>query len=453
MFDPASAVIFWGTTFLFVGIIGRYVAQWLHQPAVLGELLVGVILGNVLYAFGVPMLIVLRDSSAVFSVVQHLLSGATLSDAVQTVVHDPHYAKLLLNVLTQDKASDWLQVSYVVDIFSRYGVIFLLFMVGLDSSLTELKKTGKASILVACLGVIAPVALGLLVLPWLFPTNTGRELWFVSATLCATSVGITARVFRDLNQLETREAKTILGAAMIDDVLGLILLAVVSNLVAHQSLQWPILLKTILGACLFFPIVLSMGPWLLRHMVKAVGFLADWEAKVLVSFVFLMGLSWLATLVQMSSIIGAFAAGVVIHDGFFVSRRQETKNAPSIKQLMSPLEAIFAPLFFVLIGIQVHLETFLDTRVLLPAVALIAVAVVGKLLSGLGASKRDNRWLIGVGMMPRGEVGLIFASVGKTIGVMSDTLFSAIVLMVIVTTLLTPIWIKKILEYGHKYHS
>lgn len=444
MFDPASTVIFWGTMFLFFGVVGRYLAQLLHQPPVLGELMMGVVLGNVCYACHIPMLVVIRDIPAIFSIVQHLLAGVSLPDSVHSVISDPAYARRILTVLSQKNSDRWVQVTYVVDMFSRYGVIFLLFMVGLDSSINELKKTGKESFFVASIGVIAPVILGMGILPWFIPHTEFRALLFVSATLCATSVGITARVFRDLHQLQTREVKTILGAAMIDDVMGLILLAIVSSLVIHDGLQWFAISQTIVFACLFFPIALTLGPRLLRYMLSAVSFLEPWEAKVLVSFVFLMGFSWFATLVQMSSIIGAFVAGIVLHDGFFISAKRELMGPPPLKQLMSPFEAIFAPLFFVLIGIQVRLETFFDWHVLWTAVVLVMVAIVGKLLSGLGANKRDNRLLIGVGMMPRGEVGLIFASVGKTIGVIPDTLFSAIILMVVVTTLITPIWIKKL---------
>ncbi len=446
MFDPASAVIFWGTTFLFVGIAGRYIAQLFHQPHVLGELLMGVVLGNACYACGVPMLVIIRDTPAVFSIIQQLLSGLSLPDAVHAVVSDTTYANQMLAALSQANASRWVQATYAVDMFSRYGAIFLLFMVGLESSIKELKKTGRESLFVACIGVIAPVLLGLSVLPWLIPHIEFHALLFVSATLCATSVGITARVFRDLHQLQTREAKTILGAAMIDDVLGLILLAVVSGLLVNHGFQWYSFLKTVISACLFFPVALGVGPWLLRYMIASVKFLEPFEAKILVSFVFLMAFAWFATLVDMSSIIGAFVAGIILHDGFFVSPKRELMGAPSIKQLMSPFETIFAPLFFILIGIQVRLETFLDWHVLCTALALIVVAIIGKVVSGLGASKHDNRWLIGVGMMPRGEVGLIFASVGKTIGVISDGLFSAIVLMVVVTTVLTPMWIKRCLR-------
>lgn len=152
-----------------------------------------------------------------------------------------------------------------------------------------------------------------------------------------------------------------------------------------------------------------------------------------------MALAWLATFVGLSSIIGAFAAGLIIHDGYFESKSHSAGVQPyNIRQLIFPLEFILAPLFFILIGIQVKLETFLDWHVLMTSAGLIAAAVIGKLLSGFGGNRGDDRLLIGIGMLPRGEVGLVFASIGRTLGVISDQLFLAIVLMIIVTTFLAP---------------
>lgn len=447
--DPAGSVIFWGTLILFFGILGRYLAKLVNQPGVLGELLMGVLLGNVCYFAGMQLMIVLRDSPAVFSIIQTMLTGTPLSTAVHAVITEPYYASQVLEALSGQNGNDWIKVAFVVDIFSRYGVIFLLFMVGLESSLKELKKTGRESLQVACIGVVAPIVLGLLALYVLMPHAAFSTSLFVAATLSATSVGITARVLKDMNKLNTREAKTILGAAMLDDVLGLVILAIVSRMVMHDGINLVSIIKTLLYALLFFPAALLTGPWLLRKMIACVTFLDPWEAKLLVSFIFVMCFSWLATLVQMSTIIGAFVAGIILHDGFFESRERELKNPQSIKHLMAPFEAIFAPLFFMLIGIQVRLETFFDWHVLIIALGLIVVAIIGKLVSGFGGSRRDDRLLIGVGMMPRGEVGLIFASVGKTIGVIPDSLFSGIILMVVVTTVLTPIWMKKRYGAGH----
>jgi len=440
--DPGSSIIFWGTLILFFGIIGRYLAKGLDQPGVLGELLMGVIVGNVCYYSGIQLMVVLRDSGAVSEVIRHVLKGVPLKSAVYDAIPNFTYAKEVIEVLSGPDGQQWINVSAVVDAFSSYGVIFLLFMVGLESSLTELKKTGKAATKVAVIGVIAPIILGILVTEWLLPGAKFSTALFVAATLCATSVGITVRVLQDMKKLKTEEAKTILGAAMIDDVLGLIILAVVSGMVVVGAVNIWTIGRIFFMAVIFFPLSLWLGPMLLRKMIGWMTFVDHWEAKLLTSFMFLMCFSWLATLVHMSTIIGAFMAGIIIHEGFFESRERELKDPQSIRNLLAPFEAIFAPLFFMLIGIQVKLESFLDKQVILFSICLLLVAVLGKIVSGLGGNRQDDRLLIGIGMIPRGEVGLVFASVGKGLGVIPDTLFSAIIVMVVVTTFMTPLCMK-----------
>lgn len=440
--DPASAIIFWGTILLFFGILGRYIAKICGQPGVLGELLMGVVVGNICYAYHVPLMVVLRDSAAVFSVIQHMLQGVSLQVAVHQLIPDTYYAKQVIAAMSGQNGDQWITVTFVVDAFSRYGVIFLLFMVGLESSLRDLKKTGKESTLVAVIGVIAPIILGLFTTKWMLPHAPFSTALFVAATLSATSVGITARVLQDMNKLKTRAAKTILGAAMLDDVLGLVILSIVSGMVIVGSVNVWMLSRIVMMAIFFFPLSLWLGPILLRRMVALVTFVEPWEAKLLISFIFVMGFSWLATLVHMSTIIGAFIAGIILHEGFFDAREKESKDPISIRNLLAPFEAIFAPLFFVLIGIQVRLESFLDKQVFLYSLGLLVAAIFGKLLSGLGGNRQDDRLLIGIGMIPRGEVGLVFASVGKSLHIIPDTLFSAIIVMVVVTTFITPVWMK-----------
>ena len=233
-----------------------------------------------------------------------------------------------------------------------------------------------------------------------------------------------------------------MGAAMLDDVLGLVILAIVSSMVLVGSVNPVMITRIVFMALIFFPASLWLGPKLLHRMVAWISFVDPWEAKLLTSFIFIMGFSWLATLVNMSTIIGAFIAGIILHEGFFESRERELKNPLSIRNLLAPFEAVFAPLFFVLIGVQVRLETFLDKQVLLFSLCLLVAAIIGKLLSGLGGNRSDDRWLIGIGMIPRGEVGLVFASVGKSLHIIPDSLFSAMVVMVVVTTFITPVWMK-----------
>ena len=451
--DSVASVIFWVTLIFFFGVMGRYIALRLNQPGVLGELLMGVLVGNLCYFFGLQLAVILREGSEIFCIMRDLLSGIPLAEAVDTAIPNPHYARQVINALSGTQGIDLIKIAYVVDVFARYGVIFLLFMVGLDSSVAELRHTGRESAQVAVLGVLAPILLGLLVSSVLMPSSPFSVHLFVAATLSATSVGITARVLKEMKKLETREAKTILGAAMIDDILGLVILAIVSSLVINGVVNLSMVSQIIVLAIVFFTGALLFGPWILRKAVHFFSFLDPWEAKLSIAFLFVMSLSWLATLVQLATIIGAFAAGVIIHDGYFVARDREHNHALTLKELMAPLEALLAPLFFMLIGIQVKMESFFDWHVVGIALGLIAAAIIGKLLSGLGGNRKDDRLLIGIGMLPRGEVGLVFASIGRTLEVISDQLFSAIILMVIVTTFIAPIWLKARYEKRKVAHA
>jgi len=435
--DPIASVLLWITLIFSFAILGRYIARRLNQPGVLGELLMGVLLGNLCYFFGLQLITVLREGSAIYTILRDMLTNVSLQEAVSKSISNPYYAAQVTQALSSPEGIEYIKIGYVLDIFSRLGVIFLLFVVGLESSIQELKHTGVESLRVAVIGVLAPVILGFAVAALLMPQASYQAHLFVAATLSATSVGITARVLMELKKIRTREARTILGAAMIDDILGLIILAIVSSIVINGQVDLVMVLQVIVSALIFFSGTLLIGPFVLKQAIRCFAFLEEWEAKLFVSFIFVMTLSWLATLMQLASIIGAFTAGLIIHDGFFDGMDKSHQKA-KIKQLISPFESILAPLFFMLIGMQVKLESFMDWQVLLMAGGLIVAAVIGKLLSGLGGSRKDDRWLIGIGMMPRGEVGLVFASIGRTLGVIGDQLFSAIILMVIITTFAAP---------------
>lgn len=436
--DPIETVILGVTTLFFFAIIGRYFARRLNQPGVLGELLMGVFLGNLFYLCGSDLIIVLREGSSIFDVVKQMLQGVPLAQAVSKVITNPYYAQQFTAALSGNHGTDYLKIAYIVDILSRYGIIFLLFMVGLESSIQELKNTGRESVWVALIGILAPMMLGFTMAMVLMPNASYQTCLFIAATLSATSIGITARVLRELNILRTREAHTILGAAMLDDILGLIILAIVSGVVLNGAVDGLMIGRIIVYSLLFFAGCLLIGPIILRHAVHFFRFLEPWESKLFISFIFVMSLAWIASFIQLASIIGAFAAGVILHDDYFKADGSDNLEVPTIQQIVSPLESILAPMFFMAIGIQVKLESFYHLPVLILASGLIFAAIIGKLISGFGANKKDDRLLIGIGMLPRGEVGLVFASIGRTLGVISDDLFSAIVLMVLVTTFITP---------------
>ncbi len=440
--DPVAPVILWVTLLFFFAVIGRYLAAYFKQPSVLGELLMGVVFGNLCYFFGLQLMVVLREGPAIFNIMRDMLMDVPLIEAVNKNIPNSYYANQIIRALTSENGVELIKLAYVLDIFSRYGVIFLLFKVGLETSVEELRHTGREAFQVALLGVLAPIILGFAVACLLQPASSYHAHLFVAATLSATSIGITAKVLSDLKKLGTREAKTILGAAMIDDVLGLIILAVVTSMVISGVIDLMVITQILLSAILFFAGVLLVGPWIIRKAVYFFRFLEPWELKVFIAVVFVMSLAWLANLIHLATIIGAFAAGLILNDEFFDSPEWSSTPSQTIKNLIAPLESMLAPLFFMLIGIQVKLETFMSWEVLLMAGGLLVAAILGKLISGLGGNRKDDRLLIGIGMLPRGEVGLIFASIGRSIGVISDQLFTAMVLMIIVTTFIAPSLLK-----------
>lgn len=442
--DPIAPVILGVTGILFFAVLGRFGARKLGQPSVLGELVMGVVLGNVGYALGFDFIEVLREGSAVFDMVEDALAGAPLEEAAYASL-GPQQAPHILEIFHGPGGPPLMQVAHTVDVFSRYGVIFLLFLVGLETSLDEMKAVGGPSLRVAVIGVAMPFLLGFVAARLLMPELSVNVDLFVAATLGATSIGITARVLQDLNHLHSRSARIVLGAAVIDDVLGLIMLAIVTGIVVSGGFDPLQMVNVIVLASLFLVAAFVLGPYFLDYTICLVRRLDIIEAKMFISFLFVMALAWLANLVGLATIVGAFAAGVILHDGYFYHWGNVQEHRYSIRDLIAPLEVILVPIFFVLMGVQVKLETFLSWQVMVLALGLLAAAIAGKLISGLGAGKGSSRMVIGVGMLPRGEVGLIFASIGKSLGVISDALFSALVLMVIVTTLMTPPMLKALL--------
>jgi len=445
--DPVAAVILGVTGILFFAVLGRFAARKLGQPSVLGELIMGVILGNVAYFYGVDVILVLREGTAVFEMVQQVLAGHTLHSAALSTL-DGEAAGRLLAIFQGPHGSQMLAVAQTVDIFSRYGVIFLLFLVGLETSVQEMRQVGGDSVRVAIVGVALPFALGFGAARLLMPELSLNVDLFVAATLGATSVGITARVLQDLGRSQSRESHIILGAAVMDDILGLVMLAIVSGIIVSGGVALHNVLSIVALAILFLVSALVLGPYFLNFTIGLVKRLDLIEAKMFISFLFVMVLAWLANLVGLATIVGAFTAGLILHDAYFKHWGNHADHQFRIKDLILPLDVILVPIFFVLMGIQVKLETFLSWHVVTMAGGLLVAAVIGKVASGIVTGRGVNRIAVGIGMMPRGEVGLIFASIGKSLGVISDALFSAVVLMVIVTTLATPPLLKFALVRG-----
>lgn len=384
-------------------------------PAVLGELLLGVVLGNL------PLI---------------GLNG------FESIPNDP-----------------------VVAFIAELGVIVLLLQIGLETRLKDLLRVGGTAILVGGSGIAVPFLIGaFLVGPLLLPGLERNTYLFLGATLAATSVGITARVFRDIGKLDTPAARIVLGAAVIDDVLGLVILAVVSGLVTAGGIGIGEVAWIVGKAVLFLGGSIWLGRLLAPHSSR---WLAQLDAGPSMLFAQVLAtalaLAWLAHAIGLAPIIGAFAAGLLFEPVFLVDFERPAivreiepllaedqagladKLRPILLRhaghqhthMIEPIGYLFVPVFFVLTGMQVDLRTLGDPGVLAASLGLTVAAIAGKLVAGAFA-RGAGGWVVGWGMVPRGEVGLIFGMAGKQLGVISESLLSAIVIMVILTTLVAP---------------
>ncbi len=309
------------------------------------------------------------------------------------------------------------------------GVILLLLEVGMEMDLGELGKVGKASLRVAVIGVVLPLVLGYLAMGAI--TDDGNVKLFVAAALTATSVGITARVFGDLRALATTEARLVLGAAVADDVIGLVVLTVVVRLVTEGGVS----LTSVAGIVALAVAFLVVGGFVGLKLADPLFSWVDRVSRstgtlVALGFAFALGFARLADAANLAPIVGAFVAGIAL---------SRAKVAPRIQRELAPVGHLFIPVFFLQIGIDADVGAFFSLPVLVHAALLLVVAVVGKVASSLGAfGSRGDKALIGLGMLPRGEVGLIFATIGLTNGIIDDELYAALLLVVLVTTLMTP---------------
>lgn len=412
--NVATDAILWIAILLVLAKISSLVERF-GQPAVLGELVMGIILGNL------------------------TLIGL---NAFEPIKHNE-----------------------IISFFAELGVIILLFQIGLESDTAQMRKVGVRAFFVAVVGVTVPFILGYLGALVFWPQAGFQVHLFLGATLTATSVGITARVFKDLGKLQTPEAQIILGAAVIDDILGLIILAVVTAIVTQGTVSiWGV--SVIMGKAMLFLLgALAIGQFsanIIGKLFSKINMGIGMKFTMAISFC--LFLAYLAKVMGLAPIVGAFTAGLVLDPVHFrhfkVTKIVEDlqkiiKTLPSKKQpdlryiiekhthrhvekLIEPLSFFFVPIFFVYTGIHVDLAVLFDFHVLFVALAITVIAFGGKLVAGLAAGN-VNKWLVGWGMAPRGEVGLIFLVQGQQLGVILPEQFSEVVIMVILTTLLTPL--------------
>ena len=389
-------------------------------PTILGELLAGVIIG----ASGLHLLVPPET--------QVQLSGA-FSNALGGLAHvPPEEIGLIYNESFGSLRS-----------VSNLGLYSLLFLTGLESELDELMAVGAQAFSVAVVGVVLPFALGTFGLMALFHVDPIQAI-FAGASMTATSIGITASVFGELGYLRTREGQIVIGAAVLDDILGIVILAVVVSLAAGGSLEIAPIVQLVVAAVLFVVVALVLSrkaapafDWMIDQL-KAPG------AKLVGSYLLLGASCFIATAIGLEAALGAFAAGLIA---------STSKHRHEIQAAVTPIVGLFATVFFVLVGAGMDLSVINPSdpearSALVIAGFMFIVAIIGKVVAGWAVfgKQKTNHLVVGLGMLPRGEVGLIFLGLGTAAKLLSPGLEAAILLMVIGTTFLAPVLLRLVLK-------
>jgi Kef-type K+ transport system membrane component KefB len=393
--------------------IGGEISQKLNLPPVLGELVGGVIVG-----VSALHLVVFADSGLP-------VADAGIMSVLQGIYH---MSPVTLNSVFESQ-------SEVISVLAELGVIILLFEIGLECDLRQLKEVGVQAVIVACVGVAAPFAAGTVGLMIIFHVAAIPAI-FAGAALTATSIGITSKVLSELGQLKSKEGQIIVGAAVIDDVLGIIVLAVVASLAKTGEVDVRNVVYLIISATVFLIGSILLGGVFNKGFILIVEGLKTRGNIVIPAFIFAFFMAFLGNAIHLEAILGAFAAGLVL---------DETDARNELDGLIKPVADLLVPIFFVTVGARADLGVLnpavaANQSGLLIAVFLIAIAIIGKLITGwvVFGQPGINRLAIGVGMIPRGEVGLVFAGIGSASGAIDKPLEVAIIVMVILTTFLAP---------------
>ncbi|HEY9831302.1 MAG TPA: cation:proton antiporter [Stenomitos sp.] len=397
----------------FASKLGGEICARLNLPPVLGELVGGVAVG-----VSALHLLVFPESSAD-------VSNSLLVSFLQTTAG-----------LSPEAAVSVFQAqSEVISILAELGVVILLFEIGLESDLKELIRVGPQAAVVAVIGVVVPFAAGTAGLIYLFNIPPIPAI-FAGAALTATSIGITAKVLAEIGRLSSPEGQIIIGAAVLDDVLGIIVLAVVASLAKTGEIQIGNVIYLIISAAVFLLGAILLGRFLSPYFVALVNEMKTRGQLLLTALIFAFILSYIGAVIHLEAILGAFAAGLVL---------AETDKRRELEEQVIPVADMLVPIFFVVVGAKTDLGVLNPTipanrEGLILAVFLIGVAILGKVVTGLFVFGQPgiNRLAIGVGMIPRGEVGLVFLGVGSASGVLSPAMEAAIIMMVILTTFVAP---------------
>ncbi len=374
-------------------------------------------------------------SSAIFALFVILAAAKLMAEIFERLRQPAVVGEILAGIIIGPSLLGWVAPSELITVLAEAGVIFLLFTVGLETKPRDLFLVGPRATTVAVAGVVLPFVAGYFVAIWW--EGSFVESMFIGAALVATSVGITARVLGSMGLLDTESARIILGAAVIDDILGLIILSLVSSVSQQGGVNYAGLAKTAGAAVVFTAFVALVGSKVLTRLAPRIGRLRMSRPFFNLGLILCLGLSAASIYVGVAAIIGAFLAGMALAEA--------TENEHNMHRLTSGVTEFLVPFFLVNIGMQLDLFVFKDMGVVMLAVTITAVAVITKFIGcGLGAwgMKRRAMAQVGIGMVPRGEVGIVVAQIGLGLGVINANFFASVLFMAVATTLIAPPFIK-----------
>lgn len=371
-----------------------------------------------------------HGSGALLAILVVFVAAQIGSEIAQRLTLPSVVGQIAAGMVVGPSALAWVKINEPLSVFAEIGAVLLLFAVGLETNLADLRKVGKVALLVGVMGVIFPFVAGA---GWAMAMGfeTPKAL-FIAAAFVATSAGITARVLQELGVLSRIESRIILGAAIIDDILAMLVLGVVTALQSGTGIDLLQLLK-VLGQALGFVVVVAVvGRYVMKRSSRLMDAPMDPESPLILSLAICLGLAVAAAYTGLAAIIGAFLAGMIL---------SETQHRECLEHDTKPILAFIVPFFFVVTGMQVNLQLLGSWSVIGMVAVVTALAILSKLIgAAIGAKSLGSKsaMIVGVGMVPRGEVGIIIASIGQQAKVFSDTIYAVIIAMSLLTSVFAP---------------
>ncbi len=452
--DPFAYILLELGLIIAAVVAGHLLARRFELPTILGELLVGMAIGNLLYLSGLSplffLIMHLGDASMLFREVW--VSGVSVIDAAGNVFSPAELepgglGARLIEILVGEEAPGFLLMGSALWHFSNLGILFLWFRVALGMRLDDLLQAGRQAFMVAMIGVVVALGLGMAVLDWSLPEASWATRFLLASGLVPTSASIAMPLITGLKKRFPQVASMAVGAILIADVVAVLLVSSAVTLVQTDGQSLGAMMPGLVGIGVYLAVVIylcrKVPGWELPWLEE----MEEYQAKLLLPLGLAFFLAWIADLLSLSSLIGIFGAGMILNS---LNLERRCQGKVSTRDLMKPLTQVFAPVFFVLLGMQINIAEFFSFYVLGFGLLLVAVAILAKLLGSWLVVREEARGLLGWMLVPRGEVALVVAATGKGLGVLGDEAYAAFMLMVIVSMLSSAVMVRR---YQREYPS